>query len=345
MKVENPVTIGIRPRWRRLVPGLLISLVSLGIIFYLVDPGRFFEALRLADYRYVLLLFGITLIWLGVRSLVWRTLLREQASFSQVFLTLNEGYLLNNLLPFRLGEVARAFLLGKKAGLEFLQVFSTIIIERALDVVMAAALLLFTLPFVIQAGLAWQAALVISGLVLLGLILLHLLARNQPWALSQFSRLAERYAFVEKLLANQQLTAFFSGLDALVNWRRFIKVILLMIVNWGIAVIQFYVLLLAFFPQARLLWGAFTVSVMAFGIAAPSSPGAIGVMEVAIIGALAAFNLDRSTALAAALTAHLTNYLTTGVIGAFALAKDGLTLSGVFREVSQISPQAGPNAE
>lgn len=339
------MTSGIRLYWRRLAPGVLISLVSLGIIFYLIDPGRFIEALRLADYRYVLLLFGITLIWLGVRSLVWLTLLREQACYNQVFLTLNEGYLLNNLLPFRLGEVARAFLLGRKANLGFLQVFSTVVIERALDVVMAAALLLVTLPFVIRVGLAWKAALIISGLVLLGLILLHLLARNQQWALSQSNRLTERYAFLKKPLANQQLTAFFSGLDALVNWRRFLKVILLMTLNWGIAVIQFYVLLLAFFPQARLLWGAFTVSVMAFGIAAPSSPGAIGVMEIAIIGALAAFNLDHSTALAAALTAHLTNYLTTGVIGAFALTKDGLSLSGVFRDVSRISPQAGSDAE
>lgn len=331
----------IRANWRRLAPGLLVSAVALGVIFYLIDLERFLEALRLADYRYVILLFGITLVWLAVRSLAWRTLLSEQARYGQVFLTLNEGYLLNNVLPLRLGEVGRAFLLSKKAGLGFLQVFSTVIIERALDVVLAAAVLLITLPFVIQTGLAWQAALVVSGLALFGLALLHWLARNQEWALRQYDRLAGRIALLQKFGATQQLTAFFSGLDALVNPRRFLKVVFLMTANWGIAVIQFYVLLLAFFPQARLLWGAFTVSVMAFGIAAPSSPGAIGVMEVAIIGALSVFDLDHSTALAAALTAHLTNYLTTGVIGAFALAKDGLTLSGVFRDVSQISPQTG----
>lgn len=330
-----------RTNWRRLLPGLLISAISLVIIFYAIDLERFIQALRLADFRYVFLLFAITLVWLGVRTLVWRTLLREQASHGQVFLTLNEGYLLNNILPFRLGEVARAFLLSKKAELGFLQVFSTVIIERALDIVMAAALLLLTLPFVFQAGLAWQMAFVVGGLVLFGLITLHLLARNQEWALRQYDRLADRITILKQLLANQQLAAFFSGLDVLINWQRFLKVILLMILNWGIAVVQFHVLLLAFFPQARLLWGAFTVSVMAFGIAAPSSPGAIGVMEIAIIGALSAFNLDSSVALAAALTAHLTNYLTTGVIGIFALAKDGLTLSGLFRDVSKITPQSG----
>ncbi|MCC6957861.1 MAG: flippase-like domain-containing protein, partial [Anaerolineales bacterium] len=97
----------IRANWRRLAPGLLVSAVALGVIFYLIDLERFLEALRLADYRYVILLFGITLVWLAVRSLAWRTLLSEQARYGQVFLTLNEGYLLNNVLPLRLGEVGR----------------------------------------------------------------------------------------------------------------------------------------------------------------------------------------------------------------------------------------------
>jgi hypothetical protein len=103
------------------------------------------------------------------------------------------------------------------------------------------------------------------------------------------------------------------------------------------------VLLLAFFSDARLLWGAFTLGVMALGIAAPSSPGAIGVMEISIVAALSAFGLDPSTSLAAALTAHLSNYLTTGLIGSYALAKDGLSLSGLFKDVSQITPSANEN--
>jgi hypothetical protein len=264
-------------------------------------------------------------------------LLREQASFSQVFFTLNEGYLLNNLLPFRLGEVGRAFLLAKKANLKFLQVFSTILIERALDVAMAAGLLLTTLPFVVQTGLGWQVALITGGLVLFGLGLLYLLARNQSWALIQFQALGQRISILQRVLKEQHLLSFFSGLDALTDSRRFLIVILLMFLNWGVALLQFFLLVRAFFPEAQVLWGAFTLSVMALGIAVPSSPGGIGVMEVSIMGALAAFNLDPSASLAAALTAHLCNYLVTGVFGAFALARDGLSLTGLYRDVSQIS--------
>jgi uncharacterized protein (TIRG00374 family) len=327
-----------RQDWRKILPGIAVSLLALAVIFYWVDFQRLGQALQLADYGYIALLFLISLVWIGVRGLVWRALLQEQASYSQVFLTLNEGYLLNNLLPFRLGEVGRAFLLGRKANLEFLQVVSTVLIERAMDVAFAAGLLLTTLPFVVGGGLAREAAISAGALVLAGLFGLHLLARNQAWTSRQFEALSVRLPILRRFIGAQQLDAFFAGLAALVDGQRFLKALFLMTLNWAIAVGQFYVLLRAFFPQARLLWAPFTVSVMALGIAAPSSPGAVGVLELAIMGALSAFKLDASTALAAALTAHLTNYLITGVIGAFALLKDGLTLSGVFREVRQISP-------
>jgi len=334
------VGTGLKQNWRRLAPGILISAASLVIILYFIDLDRLIEALRLADYRFVALLFGVTILWLAVRSLVWRTLLKEQASFSQVFFTLNEGYLLNNLLPFRLGEVGRAFLLAKKAKLKFLQVFSTILIERALDVAMAVGLLLTTLPFVVQTSLGWQVALVTGGLVLFGLGLLYLLARNQSWALKRFDALGQRFSILKRVLKEQHLAAFFSGLEALTDGKRFFLVILLMFLNWGVALLQFFLLVRAFFPEAQLLWGAFTLSVMALGIAVPSSPGGIGVMEVSIMGALSAFNLDPSASLAAALTAHLCNYLITGIFGVFALARDGMTITGLYRDVSQIS-QAG----
>jgi uncharacterized protein (TIRG00374 family) len=321
--------------WRKILPGVIVSAICLAVIFYLVDLHRFGEALRQADLRLVALLVLVSLSWTGVRMLVWRTLLQEQATLSQVFLTLNEGYLLNNLLPFRLGEVGRAFLLSRKANLGFMQVVSTIVIERALDVAMAVGLLLGSLPFVIGGGdLARQAALAAGGLVLVGLAALYLLARNQAWALRQFERLSDRIPLLKKV-GRGPLIAFFEGLAALKDGARFLRVLVFMLLNWAVAVLQFYVLLRAFFPEAQVLWAVFTLSVMALGIAAPSSPGAVGVLEVSIIGALSAFGLDPSTSLAAALTSHLTGYLTTGLIGAYALAKDGLTLSGLYRQVRQ----------
>lgn len=322
---------------RKIIPGILISLLALAAIFYLVDVRRLIEALRLADYRLIFLLLVVTLLWVFVRSIVWRTLLQEKAPLGMVFLTLNEGYVLNNLLPLRLGEVGRAFLLSRKAHLGFLQVFSTVLIERALDVAMAVGVLLGTLPFVVGGNFAWQAAILVGGAVIIGLFLLHLLARNQSWAFRQYERWSQRLPVIAKALKPPQLEALFEGLRVLVDGRRFLRVLLWMLLNWGIAVLQFYILMRAFFPEAELVWATLSLGVMAMGVAVPSSPGAVGVLEISIMGALSVFGVDPSTALAAALTAHLTNYLVTGLIGAFAFLKDGLTLTGVFREVRQVS--------
>jgi glycosyltransferase 2 family protein len=337
MRNETPVVIPKRQDWRKLAPGLIVSAIAVIAILYFIDLKRLSSALLKADYRYIVLFFGISISWLAVRGLVWRTLLQEQASFSQVFLTLNEGYLLNNILPFRLGELGRAFLLSKKASLGFLQVFSTILIERALDVAFAAGLLFATLPFVMKVNLAWQAAVTMGSLVLVGLVLLYLLARNQSGALKQFDRLANRFPELRRLIGQQQLTAFFTGLGSLTDGKRFLKVILLMLLNWGIALLQFFILLRGYLPDAQLLWAAFTMAVMALGVAAPSSPGAVGVLEASVIGALSVFGLDPSVTLAVALTAHLGNYLTTGLIGAYALARDGQSLAGLYRDVRKIS--------
>jgi uncharacterized protein (TIRG00374 family) len=321
--------------WKRILPGLIVSAISLAVVFYIADIRLLMEALRLADYRLVALAGLLAVVWLGVRAIVWRTLLQEKATYKQVFSTVNEGYLLNNILPFRLGEVARAFLLSGKAALSFWEVFSTILIERALDVAMAAGLLLSTLSFVVGASWAWQAAVGTITLVLAGLAALYLLARNQEWALTQFEKLTSRWAVLNRI-GRTQLPRFISGLSVLTDTSRFLRTIAWMIVNWGIALVQYYLLLLAFFPNGEFLWAAFSLAVTALGIAAPSSPGAVGVFELATVAALSVFGLSTSVALAYALTAHLLNYLITGVLGAYALARDGETISGLYYRLRRI---------
>jgi len=319
---------------------LIISIVSLVIVLYFVDFQLFVEALRLASYIHLAFYFLISLVWLLFRAIVWRTLLQEKATFSQVFLTLNEGYLLNNILPFRLGEVGRSFLLSRKAKLQFFQVLSTIVIERSLDVAMAAGLLLGSLPFVVGASWSLQAAVLAASLVIVGLCILYLLARNQEWAIKKFETLTQRWPILLKV-GSKQLDAFLTGLAALTNGKRFLLAVILMALNWIIAVTQYYVLLMAYFPDPRLLWATFSLGVMALGIAVPSSPGAVGVLELSLVGALSLFGLDPSTSLAVAITAHLTNYLLTGVIGAYALFQDGLSLSDIFRDARSLSSSDG----
>ena len=318
-----------------MLPGLVISLICLVIVFYMVDIPKLIDALRLANYSLVGLALAATLLWLSVRGIVWRIILQEKASFRQVFLTLNEGYLLNNLLPFRLGELGRAFLLGRKANLPFFHVLSSIVVERSLDVAMAVSIVLCTLPFVVGADWAGQAAVAAGIIILLIFILLFLMARYRQKVMKIFETLTCRWQWLNKL-GGKTLPAFFDGLELLTNGKRFFIAILWMAFNWLIAIGQYTCYVKAFFPQAGLLWGAFALGVVALGVAAPSSPGAVGVMELVLVGGLSLFGTDPSTALACAITIHLFQYLSTGLLGAYALAQDGETLGGLYRSVRNL---------
>lgn len=325
-----------RGNMRGLFLGLLISALSLALVLYFVDLAALREALRLADYRYLVPAAAAFLVSLVARGLAWRTLLLEGASLQKTFFTVNEGYLLNNVLPFRLGEVGRAFLLSRTVpGLAFWQVASTILIERAFDVAITVGMLLVTLPFVLGAPWARPVAYGMGAIVLLGLVALHLLARYRERVQALYRRAAARWPAIDRL-DEERVEAFFTGLEALVDPLRFLRALAWMLVVWALTLLQYYLVLLAFVPSARLLWSAFSLGVTAMGVAVPSSPGYLGVFEAALVGALSVFEgVTASAALAYAVVVHLMYLLITAVLGMWGLVRDGLTLGQVYRTVQR----------
>ncbi len=297
-----------------------------------MDVPSFLDALAKADYRYILLATGAFLLSLIARGLAWQTLLQGKASFNQTFFTINEGYLLNNVLPFRLGEIGRAFLLSRKAPIGFWQVFPTILLERAFDVALAVGLVLISLPFVLGADWAGQAAFAVGILVVLGFIGLYVLARYRSRAMSLFEKLADRWPIFRKL-GRERLQAFFTGLAVLTDLRRFAVALALMIIVWVLTLIEYYLVLAAFVASARLVWASFSLGVAALGVAVPSSPGYIGVVEASIVGALSLFSVDPSAAFAYAVTVHLLYVLITAVFGLYGLVRDGESIGQIYRSV------------
>jgi uncharacterized protein (TIRG00374 family) len=317
---------------RRWLPGVIISLGLIAFILYKFNLHNLGQALLSANYWLLLLNLGISVIWLAVRGLVWRTLLRGKASYRDVFLTLSEGYLLNNVLPFRLGEVGRAFLLGRKSNLGFMEVFSTIVIERAVDLAFSAAILLSAVPFVVGAAGAGRIAILLGSLVIVGLAGLYVLARKHEWALALFHRLTARWPKLQ-MCGSNFLAPFFAGLTILTDGWLFVRFLLWMALDWAISIFQFYLALLAFFPASQPIWALFGLGAVAFGNAVPSLPGAIGTYEAALGGALALVSGDQATSLAFALVSHLFNYIVTGIFGVYALSTEGETLMGLYRQL------------
>ncbi len=327
---------------KRWLPGAIISLVLIAVILYFVDLRAMVDAVRHANYALLGIGTAIGFLWMAVRAIVWRTLLRNRASYQDVFFTVGEGYLLNNFLPFRLGEIGRAFLLSRKSDLQFMEILPTIVIERATDLGFSAAILLLSIPFVVNPGKAGQIGVIAGVIILIGFVILYLLARYNQWALDLFHKWSVRWPKLQQIGGNF-LESFFVGLGVLRDGWLFVRFLFWMTANWGIAVVSYTLIIRAFFPQAQLLWGMFALGIGAFGNAIPALPGAVGTLEGAFGGAISvlAGPGSESTALAVALTVRFYNYLNSGVVGGIGLFREGQTLSGIYEQLKKFRAKVG----
>lgn len=277
----------------------------------------------------------LSFVWLFIRAKVWRILLRDKPKYMDVVFSAGEGYLLNAFLPFRLGELGRVFLLSRKSGMTFSEILPTIIIERVVDLAFSAAILLAALPFVVGAQGSERIGYVVGGAMIVGLAMMYVLARNRQWALDLFHKLSTRWTALQRF-GGSFLESFLDGLAVLTDGWLFLRFLFWMTINWFVALVAYYVITLAFFPQAQFHWMLFVLGAAAFGGAIPALPGGVGTFEGAISAALTLFTGDQSTSLAVALTARLYNYLNSGVIGGIGLLREGETLSGLYRQLMNL---------
>jgi len=320
---------------KRWLPGALISMVLIVAILYFVDFDTMLESIRAADYRILAGATVLSFVWMAIRAKVWQTLLRDKPAYVDVLFATSEGYLLNNFLPFRLGEVGRAFLLSRKSGMQFGEIVPTIVIERIIDLAFSAAILLASLPFVVGAEGSERISYLIGALVLVGLVMMYVLARYNRWALDLFRKLSARWPSLQKF-GGSFLESFFTGLGVITDGWLFLRFLFWMTLNWLVALVAYYLIILAFFPEAQPVWTLFVLGAAAFGGAIPALPGGVGTFEGAVTAALVLFTGDESTSLAVALTARLYNYLNSGVIGGIGLMREGRSLSGVYQQLMSL---------
>ena len=324
------------------LPGALVSLLLIAAILYFVDLSQVANAFRSADYGILAAAGVLAFAWMFVRGIVWRTLLRERTSYRDTMLALSEGYLLNNFLPFRLGEIGRAFLLSRRSGLPFSEILPTIVIERAVDLFFSAVIFLAALPFVVGAGEAWRVAIIVGAVIVAGLAFLYVLARRRQPALDLFHRLSARWPTLQRH-GGDLLESFLTGLSVLTDGWLFARFLFWMTINWAMAIVNYTVITLAFFPQTTVVWGMFGLGAAAFGGAIPSLPGGVGTFDGAIGGALTLLSGDQSTSLAVALAARFFNYLTSIVLGGIALSREGETISGIYRQLVSLRARKETN--
>lgn len=308
--------------------GLIVSLVAFGLALRGTHPAEVLAALQNANYVYILPATVFILIGQMARAQSWRTLLGQGLGFARVFAVLNEGYLLNNVLPLRLGEVGRAYLISRERGLRLTKAISSVLVERLLDLLMVLLMLAGFLPLVAGVAEVRQTAVGATVIGLTAFAGLLFIARNRElvlrltrWGLTRFPRLhLERW--------EGRAGAFVDGLGALQDVRRAAIAAFWSGTAWVTAGLAAWSLLFCFLPpeQATLDKAFFVLVITALGIAVPSLPGGFGIFEAAVVFALSVFKIENDLAFSYALVFHAVNYVLLCILGLMALAQEGETV-------------------
>ncbi len=319
-------------RLPRLALGLLVSAAALAGAFWGVRPERFLQLLLQADYLYLLPAAVLILLGLAARARSWQTLLGEGVSLRRAFSALNEGYLLNNVLPFRLGEVGRAYMVSRRSRVSAAEALSSVLVERIIDVVVSLSGFIVAFFFVVSPGWAHQVAWAAGGTLVVALAgVLFLVSRRH-----QMRRLLEQLPR-RWLRLGRLADAFVGGLGRQMSEpRRLARAAFWSTIAWGTAWLQLWFLLKAFGSTGTAIVSLFVLGVTAFGAALPSSPGAIGVYELSTVAGLMVFDYPREVALGVAVLSHGLQLGIMSLLGAVALARDGETVLGLAGEAQAL---------
>ena len=129
--------------------GVAISAVLLGLFFWQIDLRKTAEALRNANYWWFIPAIAVYFGAVWFRALRWHVLLRPMkvVGVGRLYPVVVVGYMANNLLPFRIGELVRSYFLGQREGVSKTAALATIIVERVLDGMVLIAIALIVWPF------------------------------------------------------------------------------------------------------------------------------------------------------------------------------------------------------
>lgn len=307
--------------------GIALSAGLLLLLVREVDLGAVREALGGVRWTLIAAVIGLYFVGVWVRAIRWRLLFREPDGLhlAHLFAATLVGYMGNNLLPARLGEVARAYMAGRRGEVPLGYALGTVVVERVLDVLTVVVLAGLALPFVpLSDGMrqTWILGIGLGGVAFAGLVWVQrqgpggpLLAPLARWAPSG---VWARVADLARALAEGATGCDFSRrAPALLGWT---------VLLWGTYALTAQV---AFWSMGLTLpWSAaLTLLVyLGVGLSLPSAPGFVGTFQFFTVAALALYGVEVSQALTFSVILHASFFLPVTLVGWAILAAEHVTL-------------------
>ncbi|HEY2016864.1 MAG TPA: lysylphosphatidylglycerol synthase transmembrane domain-containing protein [Bryobacteraceae bacterium] len=292
-----------------------------GVLLYFsmrgVDWRHVWQTIRTAEWLFIAGAVGLTMLSFFLRAMRWRILLNAETRFSvgTVFWANSAGYLGNNFLPARAGELIRSFLISSRSSLSRTYVLTTALGERLMDVialVLASSLVLMGL----EAKPRWMSDLsrTMAFIATAGAIAVTVMPHTGRLVENVLQRLPlpERFRTGLLRLAEQILL----GLRAFHDWRRFAGFVFLTVVIWTSdcvgAITVAHALGIAMSFQVALL----LLTAIGLSSGLPSTPGYVGIFQFVAVTVLTPFGIAKDSALAYILVVQAIGYL---VVVAFGL--------------------------
>jgi uncharacterized protein (TIRG00374 family) len=319
--------------------GLLISAVAIAVLVTVIDVRQTAETLGQTNLWLVAATLLLVPGQIILRTLRWRLLLPlrpdgQRPTVSRVMPVLLVGYLGNLILPARLGEPARAYLLARREQIGFARVLGSVLLERVIDLASLALVAVFAalqsgapewivrgMIVVAAVGFALTALLVASGIARAVAILARLLGTR-----------AERVR-----AAITHAIHFGEGANG-GGWGPLAIAVVLSTVTWAFVAGTYWLSAQALGIDIRISASMLVAAVATLGTAIPSAPANIGTYEVATVVVLTALGVPAHEALAMALLTHAIVTVPFAITGAVAVAQLSVSLTDVAEEASAALP-------
>ena len=280
------------------VIGLGVSAAALVLTLRGKHLDRIWAEILRADYRWLWPYVAILLAIHVVRTVRWGILLEPVAKvpFGRLNAVSAVGFMALVLLPFRLGEFARPYLIAERPRLRVSAALSSVVVERVADGLFTAMLLVLTL-LAVPAGTRGLHTFRVAGVVVFLafatlLAFLALAYQNRPRAVRLTHRLLDPLSPRLAARAAGMMDAFIHGLRLVPSRRKVAAFFLLTFVYWAVNGWGIQLLARGFGFDLRLLDAYTVLGVLVVGIMIPAGPGMVGTFQAAVAAGLSLFAAD-----------------------------------------------------
>ena len=301
-----------------------------------VHPGEVLEHLRNAHLAPLLLAVVLATLTYPLRVVRWQLLLRDtdgsRLPAAPLWHAVAIGFMANNILPFRAGEVVRLLAAARLANARFSAVLSSVAVERVFDGLTVVALLSLSLlasdlpPDVAVGGVSLRHAAQVSGLLGAVALALALLVVAFPVAAERvIRRLLPPGRLADRLV--NLIEGIRHGLAVLRSPALLAGTVFWSLVIWVVNALAFYAAFKAFDIPVGFFGALLLQGILVFGISVQLTPGFLGQFEAAIVAALALFQIPTGLASSYAIAYHATTFVPIVLLGAWSLARTPVALS------------------